>query len=65
MHVQSATHVMIAGSRYATREMLDYARRAVQRAHEKGYIVLVGDNSNGVDTTQERLVSNIVCEDKK
>jgi len=49
MHVQSATHVMIAGSRYATREMLDYARRAVQRAHEKGYIVLVGDNPKGVD----------------
>jgi len=49
MHIQSATHVMIAGSRYASREMLDYARRAVQRAHEKGYIVLVGDNPKGVD----------------
>jgi len=49
MHVQSATHVMIAGSRYASREMLDYARRVVQRAHEKGYIVLVGDNPKGVD----------------
>jgi hypothetical protein len=40
---------MIAGSRYATREMLDYARRAVQRAHAKGYTVIVGDNAKGVD----------------
>ena len=49
MHIQTSTHVMIAGSRYATREMLNYARRVVQRAHEKGYVVLVGDNPNGVD----------------
>ena len=54
MHIHSATHVMIAGSRYAVSasqrvEMLDYARRVVQRAHEKGYIVLIGDNPQGVD----------------
>lgn len=49
MHIQTSTHVMIAGSRYASHEMLNYARRVVQRAHEKGYIVLVGDNPNGVD----------------
>lgn len=44
MHIQSTRHVMIAGSREATREMLDYARRAVRRAHAKGYTVIVGDN---------------------
>jgi len=49
MHIQSTHHVLIAGSRYASREMLDYARRAVQRAHAKGYTVLVGDNPKGVD----------------
>jgi hypothetical protein len=54
MHIQSATHVLIAGSRYATREMLDYARRAVQRAHAKGYIILVGDHPKGVDMTVVR-----------
>lgn len=43
------THVMIAGSRYATRQMLDYARKVVRRAHEKGYTILVGDNPKGVD----------------
>lgn len=43
------THVMIAGSRYATRQMLDYARRVVRRAHEKGYTIIVGDNPKGVD----------------
>ena len=49
MHVQTTTHLMIAGSRYATREMLDYARRAVQRAHQLGWTILVGDNPKGVD----------------
>lgn len=43
------TRVMIAGSRYATREMLDYTRRVVQRAHQLGWVVLVGDNPQGVD----------------
>lgn len=41
--------VLIAGSRYGTREMLDYARRVVRRAHAKGYTILVGDNPKGVD----------------
>ena len=49
MPVQTTTHLMIAGSRYATREMLDYARRAVQRAHRLGWTILVGDNPKGVD----------------
>lgn len=49
MQLQTTTHVMIAGSRYATREMLDYARRAVQRAHQLGWTLLVGDNPKGVD----------------
>jgi hypothetical protein len=64
MHIHSITHVMIAGSRYATREMLDYTRRAVQRAHAKGYTVIVGDNLKGVDmaVVQEcrRLKARIV-----
>ncbi|QPC81679.1 reverse transcriptase-like protein [Phototrophicus methaneseepsis] len=46
---QQTTHLMIAGSRDATAQMLDYARRAVRRAHEKGFAILVGDNPKGVD----------------
>lgn len=42
-------HLMIAGSRDATAQMLDYTRRAVRRAQERGYTVLVGDNPKGVD----------------
>lgn len=49
MHIHETTHVMIAGSRYATREMLNYARRAVQRVHQLGWSVLVGDNPKGID----------------
>lgn len=43
------TQIMIAGSRYATREMLDYARKVVRRAYAKGYTIVVGDNPKGVD----------------
>ncbi|MBI1281322.1 MAG: hypothetical protein GC179_24560 [Anaerolineaceae bacterium] len=43
------THLMIAGSRHSTREALAYARRVVQRAHQLGYTIIVGDNPNGVD----------------
>jgi predicted Rossmann-fold nucleotide-binding protein len=43
------TRVMIAGSRYATRAALDYARRVVQRVHQLGWTVLVGDNPKGLD----------------
>ncbi len=49
MQIQTTTHLTIAGSRYATREMLDYARRAVQRAHQLGWTIVVGDNPKGVD----------------
>lgn len=42
-------HVLIAGSRDATPQMLDYARLAVRRAHQRGYTVIVGDNPKGVD----------------
>lgn len=42
-------HLMLAGSRDATPQMLDYARRAVRRAQERGYTVIVGDNPKGVD----------------
>lgn len=43
------TYVLIAGSRKATPEMLDYVRMMVHRAHEKGHAILVGDNPLGVD----------------
>lgn len=46
--VKSTTHVLIAGSRDATLQMLDYARKVVRRAHAKGYTVLVGDNPKGI-----------------
>jgi hypothetical protein len=46
---KQVTHLLIAGSRDATRAMLDYARRAAQRAHERGYTVVGGDNPKGVD----------------
>jgi len=42
-------HILIAGSRYASGEMLDYARRAVRRAQQRGYVIVVGDNPKGVD----------------
>lgn len=45
----SETHIMIAGSRYATREALDYACRVVRRVHELGHTIVVGDNPKGVD----------------
>ena len=49
MQVHTSTHLLIAGSRSATRDMLDYARRAVQRAHDLGWTIIVGDNPKGVD----------------
>lgn len=49
MPIHVTQHVMIAGSPNATREMLDYARRAVRRAHAKGYTLLVGDSPTGID----------------
>ena len=42
-------NIMIAGSRYANREALDYARRVVRRVHELGHTIVVGDNPKGVD----------------
>src|SRR5690606_38537894 len=44
----SETHIMIAGSRYANRAALDYARRVVRRVHELGHTINVGDNPKGV-----------------
>ena len=49
MTVRQDYRVLIAGSRDATHQMLDYARRVVRRAHEKSYTVVVGDNPKGVD----------------
>jgi len=47
--VRLETHIMIAGSRYANREALDYARRVVRRVHQLGHTIVVGDNPKGVD----------------
>ena len=46
---KQTVHVLIAGSRDATPEMLDYARRAVRRAKDRNYTIMVGDNPKGVD----------------
>ena len=43
------TYVLIAGSRNATPAMTDYALRVVQRIHELGWHVIVGDNPQGID----------------
>ncbi len=40
--------LMITGSRHATSAMLVTARKAVQRAHELGFAILVGD-APGID----------------
>ena len=48
MHTH-ATHILIAGSRHATRDMLACARRAVQRAHQLGWTIVVGDHPKGID----------------
>jgi ribonuclease HI len=45
----SEMHILIAGSRYANREALDYARRVVRRVHQLGHTIVVGDNPKGVD----------------
>lgn len=45
----SEVNIMIAGSRYANREALDYARRVVRRVHQLGHTIVVGDNPKGVD----------------
>lgn len=49
MPIHSITHVMIAGSRDATSDMLDYARRTVRRAHQLRWTIVVGDSPKGVD----------------
>lgn len=45
----SDIHILIAGSRYANREALDYTRRVVRRVHQLGHTIVVGDNPKGVD----------------
>ncbi len=49
MQTKSETRVLIAGSRYASRKALDYALRVVQRVHQLGHTIVVGDNPKGVD----------------
>lgn len=41
--------LMIAGSRKANANMLEYARRVVARAVEMGWEIVVGDNPEGID----------------
>lgn len=43
------TNLLITGSRRATPEMVRYAGRAVARAGELGWVIVVGD-ADGVDT---------------
>jgi hypothetical protein len=54
MRIRTITHVLITGSYEASPQMLAYARRAVQRAHQLGWTVLVGDNPKGIDLTVVR-----------
>ncbi|MCC6976434.1 MAG: DNA-processing protein DprA [Anaerolineae bacterium] len=49
IHTCRQYRLLITGSRQATPEMLAMAQRAVSRAHEKGWMVIVGDNPQGVD----------------
>ncbi|MEO8391436.1 MAG: hypothetical protein ABI700_00450 [Chloroflexota bacterium] len=49
MQNQALTHVLIAGSRSASPQMLNYAQRVVRRVHQRGWIIIVGDNPQGVD----------------
>ena len=49
MNSQPEIHLLIAGSRYISGSALNYARRVVQRAHQLGYTIIVGDNPKGVD----------------
>ncbi|MCC6976519.1 MAG: hypothetical protein IT322_21120 [Anaerolineae bacterium] len=48
-HTCRQYRLLITGSRHATPEMLEMAQRAVSRAKEKGWMVVVGDNPQGVD----------------
>jgi hypothetical protein len=58
--------LLITGSRQATPEMLQMARRAVARAKAQSWMVLVGDNPQGVDAAvidacDELGVNVLVC----
>lgn len=43
------TALLIAGSRYINAAGIAYAEKAVRRAHELGWTVVVGDNPKGID----------------
>lgn len=64
MKRQTSAYVLIAGSRQASAEMIAYARRVVQRAHQLGWTVVVGDNPQGVETAVvrecRRLRTNVI-----
>ncbi len=54
--------LLISGSRDASPQMLDFARRCVGRAQQQGYVVLVGDAA-GVDAAvvKQCLLLNVPC----
>ncbi|MBE2195502.1 MAG: hypothetical protein IAE83_15115 [Anaerolinea sp.] len=58
--------LLITGSRHATPEMVELAQRAVSCAREKGWMVVVGDNPQGIDaavidTCDQKGVNVLVC----
>jgi len=55
----SLYRLFIAGSRQATPAMLRIAYRAVQRAKENGWSILVGDNPRGVDAAVVRACDQL------
>ncbi|MEP7294451.1 MAG: hypothetical protein ABI835_21860 [Chloroflexota bacterium] len=64
MNNRLLTHVLIAGSRDASSEMIAYTKRVVQRAHQLGWTIVVGDNPQGVDMAVvrecRRLKANVI-----
>lgn len=59
MNTQHSYRLFIAGSRRATPAMLRTAYRAVQRAQQLGWTVLVGDNPQGVDAAVVRACDEL------
>jgi ribonuclease HI len=58
--------LLIAGSRRANANMLEYVRRAVAIAQERGWLIVVGDHPAGVDAEVSRACNQhgmtaIVC----
>ena len=56
LSLTSPARLLVTGSRKATPAMIEYARKAVSRARERGWEVIVGDAS-GVDAAVMRWAS--------